>query len=111
MTDPILTWLLARKWVEISDQFNPHARSFFAPVTDPLRKRGMTNCECNSKPPGLRVIIYPPWRADCISTYDVELCGLQGGIWLKYEAYSLASLEEVRKGIAAVTKAWKAGKK
>lgn len=48
-----------------------------------------------------------PWRADYVSTYAVELCGLQGGIWLKYEAYSLTTLAEVRKGITAVTKAWR----
>lgn len=102
-TDVVDYLLKERGWQETIDRFKPHARSFYATVHD---RRDLPNCSCNEKPPAVCLWEYPPYPGTNHPTFEVEICGEIKGTWVKFTAYSLSSLDEVKRGIELVRKAW-----
>lgn len=102
----VLQHYIDRGWSAGDDQMRGRKMAW-APLNDSNRD-ALADCECNKKPASL--IIYAcnhPYSSG--ESYEVEVCGERGGIWLKLNAYCLTALEDVDKGITAVCKAWNAG--
>lgn len=102
--DPI-AYVQSRGWREATDQLKS-ARYFYANQQD---RSDLPHCECNDKPPGVLLWCYPPLPIDgAVPTYEAEVCGERGGIRLKFSAYGLRTLDEVKAGIEHVREAWRA---
>jgi hypothetical protein len=99
-----IDYVTSRNWREATDQFRS-ARYFYASDLD---RSDLPHCEGNEKPPGVLLWCYPPLPIDCAApTFEAEVCGEVGGVWLKFCAYGLRSLDEVKTGIEHVREAWR----
>lgn len=96
---------LSAGWLDYPDALHSQSRNLYAPrsSSDSLR-----DCACNDKPPGIYLREHPPYRADGLPSYEVELCGEWAGVWVKFMAYSLQTPEQIEKGIVYVKHAWQA---
>lgn len=98
-----VSYILDRGWREMWDQFKPHARAFYATKQD---RDHLPHCESNEKPPAVCLWQYPPYPGRDDPSFEVEISGERGGVWVKFQAYALMSLEDVVQGLHRVSEAW-----
>jgi len=82
----------------------PGVRSFFMP-----RFEGVPDCECNDRPPNLRLNVYPATRMGDFTTKPTttfEVGGEANGVWLAAQIYSI----DIGETVAFLPKAEIAGK-
>ncbi len=104
MGDDVIDYVLKRGWREMPDQFKPHARAFYATRKD---LADLPHCNSNKKPPAVCLWWYPPYEGVGMEpTFEVEVCGESEGVWLKFRAYGLCTLDEVKKALKKVRAAW-----